>query len=246
MKTREKTRLSPLGRIARLGLVALAVIGGGGLALKLTGGSAPEEARPVPPALHDVAATSGMQSLVLAGGCFWGVQGAFQHVAGVVSATAGYAGGSAATATYEITETGQTDHAEAVEIVFNPKQITYGQLLQIFFSVVHDPTQVDQQGPDVGKQYRSAIFPLSDEQAKVASDYVAQLGKEGAFGRPIATSIEIGKTFYRAEAYHQDYVYNNPSQPYVYIYEQPKIEALKRLFPVQYRERPVLVAEQAG
>ncbi|MDP9812074.1 peptide-methionine (S)-S-oxide reductase [Rhizobium tibeticum] len=246
MKDREKTLLASIGTIARLGLVALAVIGGGGLALKLNGGSPSEEAKRIPPALHDVAATSGTQALVLAGGCFWGVQGAFQHVAGVVSATAGYAGGSAATATYEMTETGQTAHAEAVEIVFDPTQITYGQLLQIFFSVVHDPTQVDQQGPDVGKQYRSAIFPLNDEQAKVASDYIAQLGQEGAFSRPIATSTEVGKTFYRAEAYHQDYVYNNPSQPYVYAYEQPKIEALKRLFPAQYRERPALVAEQAG
>ncbi|MEK1894531.1 MAG: peptide-methionine (S)-S-oxide reductase MsrA [Rhizobium sp.] len=246
MKNREKTRSSSLATIARLGLVALAVIGGGGLALKVNGGSAPEEAKRVLPVLHDVAATSGTQSLVLAGGCFWGVQGAFQHVAGVVSATAGYAGGSAATATYEMTETGQTAHAEAVEIVFNPKQVTYGQLLQIFFSVVHDPTQVDQQGPDVGKQYRSAIFPLNDEQAKVASDYIAQLGKQGAFKRPIATSIEVGKTFYHAEAYHQDYVYNNPSQPYVSVYEQPKIEALKRLFPAQYLERPVLVAKRAG
>ncbi len=245
MKNRRKDPSASFRAIARLGLVALAVIGGGGVALNLNGGSKPEEAKHVPPALHDVAATPGKQSLVLAGGCFWGVQGAFQHVAGVVSATAGYAGGSASTATYEMTETGQTGHAEAVEIFYNPKQVTYGQLLQIFFSVVHDPTQVDQQGPDVGKQYRSAIFPLNDEQAKVASDYIAQLGKEGAFGRPIATSIEVGKTFYHAEAYHQDYVYNNPSQPYVYIYEQPKIEALKRLFPEQYRERPVLVADQA-
>jgi len=246
MKNREKTRSSLLGSIGKLGIVTLAVIGGGGLVLKLSGGAAAEEARRVPPVLHDVAATPATQSLVLAGGCFWGVQGAFQHVAGVVSATAGYAGGSAATATYEMTETGQTGHAEAVEIVFNPQQVSYGQLLQIFFSVVHDPTQVDQQGPDAGKQYRSAIFPLNDEQEKVASDYIAQLRGEGAFARPIATSIEVGKMFYRAEAYHQDYVYNNPNQPYVYVYEQPKIEALKRLFPEEYREHPVLVAEKAG
>ncbi|WP_028746576.1 peptide-methionine (S)-S-oxide reductase MsrA [Rhizobium mesoamericanum] len=246
MKYRPKTRSASVGTIARFGVAALVVLGGGGVALKLNGGSKLEEAKQVPKALHVVATTAGTQTLVLAGGCFWGVQAAFQHVAGVVSATAGYAGGSAATATYEMTETGQTDHAEAVEVVFNPKQVGYGQLLQIFFSVVHDPTQVDQQGPDVGKQYRSAIFPVNDEQAKVASDYIAQLGKEGAFSRPIATSIELGKTFYRAEAYHQDYAYNNPDQPYVYIYEQPKIDALKRLFPGQYRERPVLVADRAG
>ncbi|OWV82758.1 peptide-methionine (S)-S-oxide reductase MsrA [Rhizobium sp. R693] len=243
MKNRRENSSTSVGTFARLGLVVLAVMGGSGLALKLNGGPKSEEARRVPLALHDVAATPGTQSLVLAGGCFWGVQGVLQHLVGVVSATAGYAGGSAATATYEMTETGQTGHAEAVEVVFNPQQVTYAQLLQIFFSVVHDPTQMDQQGPDVGMQYRSAIFPLNDEQAKVASDYIAQLGKEHAFNRPIVTSIEVGKTFYRAEAYHQDYVYNNPSQPYVYIYEQPKIEALKQLFSAQYRERPVLVAD---
>jgi peptide-methionine (S)-S-oxide reductase len=170
----------------------------------------------------------------------------FQHVAGVASVTSGYAGGSAATATYEKTETGATGHAEAVEITFDPKQVSYGKLLEIYFSVAHDPTQLGGQGPDSGPQYRSAIFPRDEKQAKVATDYIAQLDASGVFSRPIATTIEDGKTFYPAEAYHQDYVYNNPGQPYVVIYEKPKIGALHRLFPGLYRQKPVLVADSAS
>ncbi|NUS71252.1 MAG: peptide-methionine (S)-S-oxide reductase MsrA [Ensifer adhaerens] len=220
---------------------------GGGLTFVLNGpSSAAQETRPVPNALHDIAPTDGRQTAVFAGGCFWGVQAVFQHVAGVASVMSGYAGGSAATATYEKTETGTTGHAEAVEITFDPKQVSYGKLLEIYFSVAHDPTQRGGQGPDSGHQYRSAIFPRNEEQAKVAAEYIAQLDASGVFGRPIATTIEDGKTFYPAEAYHQDYVYNNPGQPYVVIYEKPKISALHRLFPGLYRQKPVLVADSAS
>jgi peptide-methionine (S)-S-oxide reductase len=208
--------------------------------------TAGDELRRVPPALHDIAATSDLQTAVIAGGCFWGVQGIFQHVTGVISTTSGYAGGSAETATYELTETGRTGHAEAVEIVFDPKQISYGQLLEIFFSVAHDPTQVNRQGADIGPQYRSVIFLRNEEQAKVASDYIVQLDMAKAFKRPVATSVETDKTFFRAEDYHQDYIYNNPWKPYVILHERPKINALKRHFPDRYREKPVLTAERAG
>lgn len=214
--------------------------------LAFNGQSAAEDARPIPKPRHDVAPTETRQTAVFAGGCFWGVQAVFQHVVGVTSATSGYAGGSAETATYELTETGTTGHAEAVQVTFDPKQVSYGQLLQIYFSVAHDPTEIGGQGPDIGPQYRSAIFPRNEEQAKVASDYIAQLNAADVFHREIATTIESGKAFYRAEAYHQDYVYNNPRQPYVAIYEQPKIGALQRLFLRLYQEKPVLVADTAS
>lgn len=194
----------------------------------------------LPPVLHDVPVTDTIQTAVLAGGCFWGVQGVFQQVAGVISATAGYAGGTADTATYELVESGRTDHAEAVEIKFDPHQITYGQILEIFLSVAHDPTEVDRQGPDIGKHYRSAIFPLDEDQATVAANYVAQLRNAAVFKRPIATSIELGATFFKAEDYHQDYMFRNPNQPYIYINDRPKVEKLQLLFPDIYREKPVL------
>ncbi len=242
----EGTRTPSLGVVIRRILIAVAIVGGSAPVLALNSGSTANESKRLPPALHDTEATSGVQTAVLAGGCFWGVQGIFQHVTGVIGTTSGYAGGTAETATYELTETGQTGHAEAVEIIFDPKQVSYGQLLEIFFSVAHDPTQVNRQGPDVGPQYRSAIFPRNEEQAKVASDYIAQLGTAKAFKRPIATSVEPSKTFFRAEAYHQDYIYNNPWKPYVVLHEQPKIAALKRHFPDRYRAQPVLVAGRAG
>lgn len=235
-------RMPALGR--RL-LVALAIVGGG-LILALDEQTAAQQVKPIPKALHDVASTEATQTAVLAGGCFWGVQAVFQHVVGVTGVRSGYAGGSAETATYELTETGTTCHAEAVEITFDPKKISYGRLLEIYFSVAHDPTQVDGQGPDSGPQYRSAIFPRDEAQAKVASDYIAQLTAAAVFARPLATTVEPGKAFYQAEAYHQDYVYNNPGQPYVVIYEQPKIGALHHLFPDFYREKPVLVAGSAS
>lgn len=178
---------------------------------------------------------------ILAGGCFWGVQGVFQHVTGVTQALSGYAGGSQATAEYETVSTGTTGHAESVQITFDPQQISYGHLLQIYFSVAHDPTELNRQGPDVGTQYRSAIFPTTDEQARVAQAYIDQLDQAAIFKTPIVTRIELDKTFYPAEAYHQDFLTRNPNYPYIVVNDLPKIEALKRVQPDVYRADPVLV-----
>ncbi len=180
--------------------------------------------------------------LVLAGGCFWGVQGVFQHVKGVTNAVSGYAGGEKKTAQYDVVSGGRTGHAESVQITYDPRQISYGRLLQIFFSVVHDPTEINRQGPDTGTQYRSAIFPATPEQASVAKAYIEQLDQAHAFRKPIATKIEPDHAFYPAEGYHQDYLTHNPSQPYIAINDLPKIDDLKRFFPELYRATPVLVA----
>jgi peptide-methionine (S)-S-oxide reductase len=180
--------------------------------------------------------------VVLAGGCFWGVQGVFQHVNGVTSAVSGYAGGDKRTAEYETVSSGRTGHAESVQVTFDPRQISYGRLLQIFFSVVHDPTELNRQGPDTGTQYRSAIFPANAEQADVAKVYIAQLDQAHAFKKAIVTRIEMDRTFYPAESYHQDFLTRNPRNPYIAINDLPKIEDLKRVFPDRYRASPVLVA----
>jgi peptide-methionine (S)-S-oxide reductase len=180
--------------------------------------------------------------VVLAGGCFWGVQGVFQHVNGVTSAVSGYAGGDKRTAEYETVSSGRTGHAESVQVTFDPRQISYGRLLQIFFSVVHDPTELNRQGPDTGTQYRSAIFPTNAEQADVAKVYIAQLDQAHAFKKAIVTRIEMDRTFYPAESYHQDFLTRNPRNPYIAINDLPKIEDLKRVFPDLYRASPVLVA----
>ena len=204
---------------------------------------ADEGARVVPPpTLDERAAQSASEVAVLAGGCFWGVQGVFQHVKGVSSAVSGYDGGDAATAHYEMTGRGDTGHAESVRIAFNPNEISYGRILQIYFSVAHDPTELNRQGPDEGTQYRSTIFPADDEQAGVAKAYIAQLDRAHVFGAPIATTIEPGRTFYPAEDYHQDFLARNPTYPYIAIIDMPKIENLKRLFPDAYRADPVLVS----
>jgi peptide-methionine (S)-S-oxide reductase len=181
---------------------------------------------------------------VLAGGCFWGVQGVFQHVEGVRNAVSGYAGGAAETARYRAVGSGRTGHAEAVEITYDPGEITYGEILHIFFSVAHDPTQINRQGPDVGPQYRSAIFPRDAVQERIAKDYIAQLDAASVYSADIATTIEPG-AFYPAEAYHQDYLMLNPTQPYIVYNDLPKIEHLKRLFPEVWRADPVLVSEAA-
>ena len=180
--------------------------------------------------------------VVLAGGCFWGVQGVFQHVKGVTNAVSGYAGGDRKTAEYETVSTGRTGHAESVQVTYDPREISYGRLLQIFFSVVHDPTELNRQGPDEGPQYRTAIFPASREQADVARAYIAQLDQAHVFRKAIATKIEPDKTFYPAEAYHQDFLTRNPRYPYIAFNDLPKIEDLKRLLPEVYRATPVLVA----
>jgi peptide-methionine (S)-S-oxide reductase len=180
--------------------------------------------------------------VVLAGGCFWGVQGVYQHVNGVTNAVSGYAGGERKTAEYEIVSTGRTGHAESVQVTYDPRQISYGRLLQIFFSVAHDPTEVNRQGPDTGTQYRSAIFPLSAEQARVAQAYIAQLDQAHVFRKPVATKIETDRVFYPAEGYHQDFLVRNPTYPYIVYNDLPKIADLKRLLPEVYRATPVLVS----
>jgi peptide-methionine (S)-S-oxide reductase len=200
---------------------------------------------PAPVLDEPAAATSARETAVLAGGCFWGVQGVFQHVKGVIGATSGYAGGAADTATYDQVGSGTTGHAESVQVTYDPQQISYGRLLQIYFSVAHDPTQVDRQGPDTGTQYRSALFPRDPLQQKIAAAYVAQLDRFGVFGAPVATRIEMGKAFYPAEAYHQDFLARNPGYAYIVVNDLPKIEHLQRLFPQRYRAQPVLVAAQA-
>jgi peptide-methionine (S)-S-oxide reductase len=207
--------------------------------------STAEEARVVPPPAVDEPVAGATETAVVAGGCFWGVQGVYSHVDGVISAVSGYAGGDRATAHYEMTSEGNTGHAESVRISFNPAKISYGKILQLYFSVAHDPTELNRQGPDEGTQYRSAIFPMNDAQARVAKTYIAQLNGARAFSGPIVTSVEAGKTFYPAEGYHQDFLAKNPTYPYIVFNDLPKIEALKRLFPELYRPDPVLVGAKS-
>ena len=209
--------------------------------------SAAESARSTPPPMLDEPANPQATSelAVLAGGYFWGVQGVFQHVEGVTSAVSGYAGGAANTAHYEMVGTNTTGHAESVRVTFDPARISYGRILQIYFSVAHDPTELNRQGPDVGAQYRSAIFPANPEQVRVAETYIAQLNQAHVFDAPIVTKVAPGREFYPAEDYHQDFLTRNPRYPYIAINDLPKIENLKRLFPDIYRATPVLVASTA-
>lgn len=199
--------------------------------LSSTANAAPQ--LPVPPPQTDapLAASSGKQTAVFGGGCFWGTQSVFERVKGVIKTTAGYSGGSAATATYDQVTTETTGHAESVEVVYDPSRITYGQLLRIFFSVAHDPTQLNRQGPDVGSSYRSVIFYANDEQQRIATAYIAQLDAAKVFKKPIVTQVVPLKAFYRAEGYHQDYALHNPDNPYIMVCDRPKIEALKKEFP---------------
>jgi len=200
------------------------------------------QARAVPPpALDEPAGQAASEVAVLAGGCFWGVQGVFEHVAGVISAVSGYAGGEQRTAQYETVSTGATGHAESVKVTFDPRRISYGQILQIYFSVAHDPTELNRQGPDFGTQYRSAIFPIGDEQARIAQAYIAQLDAAHAYDAKIVTKVEPGRVFYPAEAYHQDYLVRHPDSLYIVVNDQPKIADLKASFPDRYRADPVLV-----
>jgi len=201
-----------------------------------------QEGIAIPAPARDASATS-EQVVVLAGGCFWGVQGVFQHVQGVTRAVSGYAGGNAASANYNAVVTGRTGHAEAVKITFDPNQISYGEILRIYFSVAHDPTQFNRQGPDIGPQYRSAIFPQTTQQAEVAKAYIAQLNAARVYRAAIVTKIEAGKPFYPAEDYHQDYMTRNPHQPYILFNDLPKVENLQRLFPERFRTSPRLVSQ---
>jgi len=203
---------------------------------------ASEAAVIIPAPALDAKPSDGIQTAVIAGGCFWGVQGVFQHTAGVLNAVSGYAGGSKNTADYNMVSAGSTGHAEAVEIKYDPKKISYGKILQIFFSVVHDPTQLNRQGPDSGTQYRSAIFTTSDEQKKVADAYVAQLNAAKVYKKSIVTKIGPLEAFYPAEAYHQDYLTLHPNQPYIAINDIPKVENLKKIFAENYVEKPTLVS----
>jgi peptide-methionine (S)-S-oxide reductase len=193
---------------------------------------------PVPAATNDAPLTQnkGKQTAVFAGGCFWGTQSVFERVKGVLATTAGYAGGSAGTATYDQVTTETTGHAESVRVVYDPSKITYGQLLRVFFSVAHDPTELNRQGPDVGTSYRSVIFYSSDEQRKISLDYIAQLDAAGVFPKKIVTQVVPLKGFYEAEAYHQDYALHNPNNPYIQVCDRPKIEALKREFPELFED----------
>jgi peptide-methionine (S)-S-oxide reductase len=219
------------------------------IAVGVAGGQVPnvfkvkrQEARVVPdPEVDARPGQPSVQTAVLAGGCFWGVQGVFQHTKGVINAVSGYAGGERRTAQYDLVGTGSTGHAEAVQVTFYPAQISYGRLLQIYFSVAHDPTQKNRQGPDVGPQYRSAIFPANAEQADIAQAYIAQLDRAQAFNAPIATTIERARMFFPAEGYHQDYMVRHPRDPYILMHDLPKVAELKRLFPDRYRSEPVLV-----
>jgi peptide-methionine (S)-S-oxide reductase len=194
----------------------------------------PAAALPAPAVDAPRASASGRETAVVSGGCFWGVQAVFQHVKGVISATSGYSGGSVKTAEYETVSTGETGHAESVQIVFDPSQITYGELLHVFFSVAHDPTQLNRQGPDEGSQYRSAIFYSSDQQKKIAEAYIAQLDHAKIFSRPIVTQVVPLQAFYPAEAYHQNYAALHPNQPYIVFNDAPKVSHLQQEFPDLY------------
>ena len=220
-----------------LGIAALAMI-----ALHFAP-SVAEAMRAIPaPVVDEPSGQATSEVAVLAGGCFWGVQGVFQHVDGVTNAVSGYAGGDKKTAEYETVSSGSTGHAESVRITFDPRKISYGKLLQIYFSVAHDPTELNRQGPDSGTQYRSAIFPTSAEQARVAKAYIDQLNLAHVFNAAIVTRIEPDRTFYPAEAYHQDYLTRHPNNPYIVYNDLPKVEGLQRLYPALYRADPVLVA----
>jgi peptide-methionine (S)-S-oxide reductase len=208
------------------------------------GADAIDKAIPAPaldPPTTEKTEKAGQETAVLAGGCFWGMQGMFEHVQGVTKVVAGYSGGTKETAHYEMVGTERTGHAESVEITFDPKRISYGQLLRLYFSVAHDPTELDRQGPDSGPSYRSEIFFTSPAQERVARAYVEQLSKERVFGAPIATKIEPLKGFYPAEDYHQDFLIHNPTYPYIVRNDLPKIDALKRVYPELYRPTPVML-----
>lgn len=219
-------------------LLAAAAFAG---ALSLTPALA-EVAVKVPAPAVDSQGGDGLQTVVLAGGCFWGIQGVFQHVKGVENAVSGYAGGAADTAHYEMVGSGRTGHAESVKVTFDPAEISYGELLQVFFAA-HDPTELNRQGPDVGTQYRTAIFPQSAAQAKVAKGYIDQLDAANVFGEKLATTVEPGQSFHPAEGYHQNYLTLNPTAPYIVYNDLPKLRNLERLFPARYRADPVLVSE---
>lgn len=226
-------------RIARVTAVVLFLILGAALASFL---SAAEKPVVIPaPSADNPKAAGPLQKAVLSGGCFWGVQGVYQHVHGVRQVLSGYSGGEKATAQYEVVSSGRTGHAESVQIIFDPKEVSYGEILQVYFSVVHDPTQLNRQGPDTGTQYRSNIFFADESQKKIAEAYIAQLNEAKVFRKPIVTRVDPLKAFYPAEGYHQDFLINNPDNPYIEVNDLPKIDNLKKVFPGIYQATPVTV-----
>ena len=218
------------------------ILAGGAIAI-CCGAFAAEKAVPLPAPAQDMTSTAPSETAVLAGGCFWGVQAVFQHTKGVINAVSGYAGGDRLTAQYGIVSSGHTGHAESVQITYDPRQISYGKLLQVFFSVAHDPTEYNRQGPDTGSQYRSAIFYATPQQKDVAEKYIAQLDAAKAFPARIATQVAPLKGFYPAEAYHQDYATVHPDSPYIATFDLPKIANLKTTMPQVFRDKPVLVSQ---
>jgi peptide-methionine (S)-S-oxide reductase len=212
--------------------------------LSLGGLHAAERATAAPaPAVDNSLAPGPLQTAVLSGGCFWGTQGVFEHVKGVRQVLAGYSGGQASTASYASVSTGNTGHAESIRVIFDPAVVSYGEILRVFFSVAHDPTQLNRQGPDEGTQYRSSIFFGDPTQQKIATAYIAQLDQAKVFPRPVVTRVDPLKGFYPAEGYHQDYLFHNPNQPYIAYNDLPKIANLKRVFPDVYQEKPVLTRD---
>lgn len=242
MQTKTATR-TPTDIARRRGITWL--LGGSLAAALLWQGISPavgaEEYFAIPAATQDVPAAGKLQKAVFAGGCFWGVQGVFQHVSGVTNAVSGYAGGQAGTAHYDTVSGGSSGHAEAVEVTFDPAKVSYGALLQVFFSVAHNPTELNRQGPDSGTQYRSALFPVDAAQQAVARAYVAQLDASKAYPAPVVTRIETGATFYPAEGYHQDFLVEHPTHGYIVANDLPKVSSLQKHFPALYRQEPVLV-----
>ncbi len=217
-----------------ISVLALSLTAAVALASSLNSGST-RSSNPVPDPVFDPQATAGTQKAVFAGGCFWGMEGVFEHLKGVSEVKTGYAGGDAATATYEQVSAGSTDHAEAVEVTYDPTKISYGELLKIYFFVAHDPTELNRQGPDVGEQYRSEIFFADEQQKQVAEAYMHQLAEAKSFDEPIVTQMTPLDRFYDAEAYHQDFIKRNPLKPYVVIHDMPQIRQLEAQFPEMYQ-----------
>jgi peptide-methionine (S)-S-oxide reductase len=241
--TRRFSSFSPARRAGVLAKIAAALVGGGVLPIATSAGEA--AVKIAPPSVDTTANATGMQTAVFAGGCFWGIQGVFQRVHGVVQAVSGYSGGAKETAVYELVGSGLTGHAEAVKITYDPKKVSYGTLLQIFFSVAHDPTQLNRQEPDHGPQYRSAIFYADTAQKETTERYIAQLDAAKSYPKKIVTQVVPLTAFYAAEAYHQDYLTLHPTSGYIVRFDMPKIANLKAMFPQQFRAEPALVMARA-
>ena len=233
-------------RSSKAKLAALVALSAGAFAWQHVANSAEEAIKIPAPVQDEKAVNTHTETAVFAGGCFWGVQGVYEHVRGVKQVASGYSGGAAGTAQYETVEGGDTGHAESVQITYDPTQITYGRLLQIFFSVAHNPTELNYQGPDRGTQYRSAVFPVNAEQRGIAQAYIAQLDKAKVFPAPIVTRVENFKGFYAAEQYHQNFLVLHPDHPYIVVNDLPKVDYLKRMFPDVYRNDPVLLRASAS